>query len=101
MSVGACHNCDAHCDRDGDRDAKTISVHGAAAMGGNALSESSMCAVAVLVACYWSGLDLAGGLGLLESGAGLLLLLISESVLLSLVGSGAGGGGHLPLTKKF
>jgi len=52
---------DAHCDRDGDRDAKAISVRGAAAVGRNALNEPSMCAVAVLAACCWSGLELAGG----------------------------------------
>ena len=52
---------DAHCDRDGDRDAKAISVLGAVAVGGNALSELSVRAVAMLVACCWSGLELAGG----------------------------------------
>ena len=38
---------------------------------------------------------------MLEFDAVLLLLLISYAVLLSLVAGGAGGGRHLPLTKKF
>ena len=68
-----------------------------------------MRAVAELVACCWSGLELAGSFGLLESDAMLLLLLlllllISDEVLLSLGAggrAGAGGGGHLSLVKKF
>ena len=49
----------------------------------------SMCAVAVLVACCWSGLGLAGSFGLLESDAMLLLLLIGNAVLLLLLISDA------------
>jgi len=51
-----------------------------------------MRAVAELVACCWSGWELAGSFGVLESEAMLrllLLLLVSDEVLLSL---GAGGG---------
>ena len=44
-----------------------------------------MRAVAVLVACCWSGLGLAGSFGLLESDAMLLLLLIGNAVLLLLL----------------
>ena len=80
-------------------------MRGAAAVGGNALSELSMRAVAVLVACCWSGLSWQGTAALLESDAVLLLLLllllIGDAMPLSLVAGGAGGGGHLQLTEKL
>jgi hypothetical protein len=85
------HHRDVHCDRDGDRDAKAISVRGAAAVGGNALSELSMRAVTVLSPAAGPGWSWQGSVGLLEPDAVLLLLLIGDAVLLSLVVGGCTG----------
>ena len=75
-------------------------------LGEDALSESSMRAVVVLIACAgpgWSWQFDAVLMLLIDNAVLrlLLLLLMGDAVLLSLVASGAGGDGHLPLTKKL
>jgi len=48
--------CDYDGDRDGDRDGE---VDRRVMLKQNTLSELSMCAAAALIACCWSGLELA------------------------------------------